>query len=97
LGISIWNPEGRGKGYGTDTVLVLLWVGFHVLGLNNIYLYALERNARAIHVYEKVGFRKVGVFREIMYSMGQFQNAVAMDITKSDFMKQYPPGTRIAE
>jgi RimJ/RimL family protein N-acetyltransferase len=97
LGISIWNPDGRGKGYGTDAVLVILWIGFHVLGLNNIYLHALEHNVRAIHVYEKVGFKKVGIFREIMYSMGKFQNAVAMDIIKSDFMEEYPPGTRISE
>ncbi|MFW9932157.1 MAG: GNAT family N-acetyltransferase [Candidatus Thorarchaeota archaeon] len=97
FGISIWNPEGRDKGYGTDAALVTLWVGFHVLGLNNIYLYALEHNTRAIRTYEKAGFKKIGVFREHMYSMGKFQNAIAMDILKDEFMKKYPPGTMISD
>lgn len=97
LGISIWNPEGRNKGYGTDATLVTLWVGFHVLGLNNIYLYALEHNKRALRTYEKAGFKKIGIFREHMYSMGTFQNAIAMDILREEFLERYPPGTSILE
>ncbi|MDF1538310.1 MAG: GNAT family protein [Candidatus Thorarchaeota archaeon] len=93
LGIALWNPEGRDKGYGTDTMNVLLWIGFHILGLNNIYLYALSSNTRAIHVYEKVGFKHIGVFREMLYSMGKFQDVVAMDIVQKEFLEQFPPGT----
>ncbi len=97
LGISIWNPEGRDKGYGTEAVLLILWVGFHVLGLNNIYLYALEHNARAIRTYEKTGFKRIGIFREHMYSMGKFRNAIAMDILRDEYLEKYPPGTMIFE
>lgn len=93
LGICLWNPESRDKGYGTDVVKVMLWVGFHILGLNNIYLYALANNTRAIRVYEKAGFKHIGVFRENMYSMGKFQDTVAMDIVKSEFLALYPPGS----
>jgi len=97
LGISIWNPSGRNKGYGTDATLVTLWVGFHVLGLNSIYLYALEHNKRALRTYEKAGFQRIGVFRKHMYSMGKYQDAVAMDITKDEFLERYPPGSMISE
>ncbi len=93
LGIALWNPEGRDKGYGTDTVNVVLWIGFHILGLNNIYLYALGSNARAIRSYEKAGFKHIGVFREMLYSMGKFQNVVAMDIVRKEFLERFPPGT----
>ena len=36
FGIAIHNPENLGKGFGTDTTRVMLWVGFHILGLNSI-------------------------------------------------------------
>jgi len=95
LGIALWNPEGRDKGCGTDAVNVMLWIGFQVLGLNNIYLYALSNNVRAIRVYEKVGFKHIGIFREMLYTMGKFQDMVAMDILQSEFLKRFPPGTLV--
>ncbi len=97
LGISIWNPDGRDKGYGTDAVMTMLWVGFHILGLNNIYLHAIAHNARALRTYEKAGFKRVGIFRRHMYSMGEFQDEVAMDILKDEFMERYPSGTSVAD
>ncbi len=68
-----------------------------MLGLNNIYLYALEHNKSAIRTYEKVGFKKVGVFREMLFSMGKFQYMVTMDILKGEFMNRFPPGHTIGE
>lgn len=97
FGIALWNPSGRNKGFGTDATLVMLWVGFHVLGLNNIYLQALEHNKRAIRTYEKAGFKHVGVLREVLYSMGSFQNAVVMDILRNEFLQQYPPSKTISD
>ncbi|MHA1637433.1 MAG: GNAT family N-acetyltransferase [Candidatus Thorarchaeota archaeon] len=94
FGIAIHNPENLSKGYGTDATQTMLWIGFHVLGLNNIYLYALVGNKRAIRSYEKAGFKKIGVFRKMTYSMGKFQDLVAMDILSEEFLEKFPPGTQ---
>lgn len=93
FGIAIHQPSNHNKGYGTDATGVTLWIGFHVLGLNSIYLYALDRNKRAIRAYEKAGFKHVGVFRNAIYVEGQFQGLVAMDILSEEFAEQFPPGT----
>jgi RimJ/RimL family protein N-acetyltransferase len=93
FGIAVWNTESQNKGIGTDATITMLWVGFHVLGLNNIYLYVHGENERAQHVYEKVGFKKIGVFRQMVFSMGKFHDHIAMDILKSEFFERYPPGT----
>jgi len=97
FGIAIHNPENFGKGFGTDATRVMLWVGFHILGLNSIFLETLDRNERAQRAYEKAGFKRIGIFRQASYMAGQFSDHVIMDITREDFLKQYPPGTRIGD
>ncbi|MGD9396760.1 MAG: GNAT family protein [Candidatus Thorarchaeota archaeon] len=93
VGISIYNPEKRGKGFGTDAMLVLLGIGFHILGLNSIYLDTIEDNERSIKVYEKIGFKRVGILRETEYMDGAHKGLLIMDILRKEFIEKYPDGT----
>ena len=97
LGVSIYDPEHRMKGYGTDATRLMLWVGFHVFGLHSIYLDTMEDNERAIRVAEKAGFKKVGIFRETEFVDGEYKGLLYMDILKEEFMSEYPPGRSIEE
>ena len=56
LGIAI-TAEKQDLGYGTEAIRRILEYGFRELGLERIFLKAYPGNARAIHVYEKCGFR----------------------------------------
>ena len=93
VGISIYDPEKRGKGFGTDAMLVLLGIGFDILGLNSIYLDTMEDNERSIQVYEKIGFKQVGLLRETEYMDGAHKGLVIMDILRKEFIEKYPDGT----
>jgi RimJ/RimL family protein N-acetyltransferase len=95
IGVSIHDTENRSKGYGTDATQVVLWVGFHVLGLHSIYLDTMEDNERAIHVAEKAGFKRIGIFRETEFIRGEYKGLLYMDILREEFMEKYPPGTKI--
>lgn len=86
FGISILNPDYLSKGYGTDAIRVILWVGFNILGLHSIYLDTMVYNERAIHVYEKVGFKRVGVLRESEFLDGEFIDLLYMDILRDEFL-----------
>lgn len=97
FGIAIHNPDNLGKGYGTDTTRVMLWVAFHVLGLNTVYLFALASNKRAQHAYEKSGFKHAGVMRQGVFVLGEFKDYAIMDITKEEFLKMYPPGIEVGK
>jgi RimJ/RimL family protein N-acetyltransferase len=97
FGIAIHNPDNLGRGYGTDTTRVMLWVAFHVLGLNTVYLLTLESNTRAQRVYEKTGFKHAGILRQGGYVLGKFHDFKIMDITKDEFFEIYPPGTRVSQ
>lgn len=93
VGISIYDPEKREKGYGIDAMLVLLGVGFHILGLNSVYLDTMEDNELSIQVYEKIGFKRVGLLRETEYIDGAHKGLLIMDILRKEFMEKYPDGT----
>lgn len=92
FGIAIHNPDNYGKGYGTDATKTILWVAFHVLGLNSVYLYTVSFNERAQKAYEKAGFKKTGSFRRALFIQGEFQDVILMDILAEEFLEIYPPG-----
>ena len=85
LGIAIHNPDNHDKGYGTDAMDCLLRFGFNVLNLHRIELWVVEYNKRAIHVYEKLGFKEIGRKREAHYLQGKYHDMVMMDILKREF------------
>ena len=57
LGIAI-TAGMQDRGYGTEAIPAMVHYGMDELGLSRIYLKAFSFNARAIHVYEKCGFRE---------------------------------------
>ncbi|MDR1132204.1 MAG: GNAT family N-acetyltransferase, partial [Oscillospiraceae bacterium] len=54
-------PEYFGRGYGTKLLNAAL-AGLSDLGYKDIFLWVLEENLRAVHFYEKYGFRKSGAY-----------------------------------
>ncbi|MFX1262511.1 MAG: GNAT family N-acetyltransferase [Promethearchaeota archaeon] len=95
--ISIHDPKDRSKGYGTDATRVMLWIGFHILGLESIYLDTFPDNTEAHRAYVKVGFKDVGLLRNTEFREGRYEDLLIMDITREEFFKVYPPGTFIAD
>ena len=57
LGIAI-TASMQDRGFGTEAVSALTEYGLKQLGLKRICLRAKPYNARALHVYEKCGFRE---------------------------------------
>jgi RimJ/RimL family protein N-acetyltransferase len=97
MGISIYDSRHRSQGYGTDATRVMLWVGFHVLGFHSINLDTMEDNLAAIHVFEKAGFKKVGILRETEFVDGKHIGLLYMDMLRDEFMEKYPPGAMIGK
>ena len=66
LFIGIGNKNSRGKGYGKETMSILLDYGFNDMNFHRIQLNVLEFNQSAIALYEKTGFIKEGIYREFV-------------------------------
>ena len=85
VGLFIGEEENRGKGYGQEVLRLLLDFAFGTLNLHNVMLRVFAFNERAIHTYQKVGFREFGRRRESYYAKGRFWDEVHMDILKEEY------------
>ena len=57
LGIAI-TAAMQNAGYGTEAVSAMTEYGIRQLGLKRVFLRTNPQNARAIHVYQKCGFKE---------------------------------------
>jgi len=64
LSIAIGDAANQGKGYGAEALGLALQFAFQELNLHRVQLTVFSYNQRAIALYEKLGFRREGVFRE---------------------------------
>ena len=89
LGIFIGDKEFRNKGYGTEAIRLILDFGFNYLNLNNIKLYLIEYNERALKCYKKCGFKEYGRRRKCNFVNGKYYDTIEMDILAEEFKESY--------
>lgn len=80
LGMFIGDDEMMSHGYGSQALALLLKYAFDEVNLCNVSLNVYAYNQRAIHVYEKVGFRLIGRRRESHIVQGRAYDEIQMDI-----------------
>lgn len=85
LGIFIGDKDEQNKGYGRETIKLILDYGFNTLNLNNIMLEVFSFNEKAIKTYKKIGFKTFGVRKESVYRDGQVYDTIYMEILKDQF------------
>jgi RimJ/RimL family protein N-acetyltransferase len=59
--------------------------GFAELNLHRIELDVLATNARAIHLYERLGFRREGTLRDAQFRGGVYIDLVLMAILEREW------------
>lgn len=89
LGIFIGDKEKQNKGYGTETIKLLLDYGFNYLNLYNINLGLMEFNERAMACYQKCGFKEYGRRRKCNFVNGKYYDTIYMDILAEELKKDY--------
>ncbi|NIW45005.1 MAG: N-acetyltransferase, partial [Gammaproteobacteria bacterium] len=68
-----------------EATRLILEYGFRTLKLHRIELEVYDFNPRAQHVYEKVGFIKEGVRRDVLLWEGLYHSAIVMSILAHEF------------
>jgi RimJ/RimL family protein N-acetyltransferase len=86
-GIFIGNREYWNKGYGAEAFSLLIDFGFRTLNLHNIMLRVYGFNQRARAMYEKVGFKQIGVRRQCLRRNLEVHDIIYMDILPEDFYR----------
>lgn len=88
VGIGMGDPDYRGRGYGTDTMRVVLRYAFQELNLHRVSLDAVAENLRAVRSYEKSGFVLEGRTRGTEYRDRVRGDLVTMGILRSEWEKK---------
>ncbi len=85
VGLSLWRTEDRDHSYGTDALRAMLRWGFGHLNLHRIELSVDAENARAIRVYERLGFVREGRRRQHHFDSGTYHDELMMAVLDHEF------------
>lgn len=86
FGIFIGDKARWNKGYGTETLQLILQHGFNTLNLNRIFLRVFATNPRARRSYEKAGFVLEGTLRQAIYRRGKYIDMEVMSVLRSEWL-----------
>ncbi|MDQ5823855.1 MAG: GNAT family N-acetyltransferase [Chloroflexota bacterium] len=85
FGITIAEPDARGRGYGTEAAQLVLDYAFTACGLHSVYLTTAAYNIAGQRAYKKAGFREAGRLRESDFMGGKFWDLIYMDCLATEF------------
>ncbi|NMM62332.1 GNAT family N-acetyltransferase [Clostridium sp. P21] len=83
--IGLGDVKTRGKGYGKEAMEMTLEFGFQELNLHRIQLDVLSYNKPAITLYENLGFKREGVYREFIHRDGKRYDMYLYGLLKNEF------------
>jgi RimJ/RimL family protein N-acetyltransferase len=81
-------PSFQNKGHGQEMFELIKTFCFDYLNMHRIWLLVMETNKRAIHVYEKAGFKHEGRQREGIYRDGRYVDYLMMSMLREEFDAQ---------
>ncbi len=85
FGIVIGEQAFWNRGYGSKATRAAVRFAFETINLHRVELEVFDFNPRAMHVYEKMGFRLEGTRREAIFQDGAYHDEHVMAILRSEF------------
>jgi len=90
-----WLLSGgtHGKGYGSESLFLLMRYGFLALELNRISSAIASFNSASLRCSEKIGMSREGIQRQRVNWDGEFHDAIAVSMLREEFDELYPDGS----
>jgi RimJ/RimL family protein N-acetyltransferase len=83
----IGEPAYWGRGFARDAVMALLAYAFDRLDLNQVELWALSDNDRAVSMYSRCGFVEEARLRERSFRAGRWVDHIVMSVNRGEFAR----------
>ena len=94
ISIIIGEKNAWGKGYGTESILLLLDYAFRRLNFHRVAIDVVGFNEKAIRFWEKIGFKKEGIQRDGYYYKHKYHDFVMMSILEDEFRELHGGNSR---
>jgi RimJ/RimL family protein N-acetyltransferase len=85
MSIAIGDRANWGQGYGTEAAGLALAFAFDELNLHRVQVTVFSTNERSIALFEKLGFRREGVFREFLHRDGERYDMVLYGLLEHEW------------
>ncbi|WP_214408475.1 GNAT family N-acetyltransferase [Sphaerisporangium fuscum] len=85
IGMILVSPAARGRGIGAAVIEAAMRIAFEELQVHRLDLGVYPHNTRAIGLYERLGFRREGVHREVTLVDGEWWSSVNMSILSHEW------------
>lgn len=86
---TIFNIDGRGKGYFKEVQLVFYNYLFNQINLHKLHSFALVDNEIAIKVDKKIGFEEEGYMKQHIFQDGVYKDVIILSFFKKTFNRLY--------
>ena len=80
----------RGKGIGTEILVLMLRYAFRNLGMNRVYTHIFSDNTASIRSNENVGMKREGLLRQAFYKTGVYKDAIILSMLREEYDRLYP-------
>ena len=85
-GIVIGESAALGRGLAADASRLILNYAFDSLGLHRVFLHLFRDNARALRLYERLGFTAEGLLRRHAMRRGEFVDVIVMGLLREEWV-----------
>lgn len=92
--ICIGEESAKGCGIAKKASMLLLDYAFNELYLNKVYLYTEQENVPAQKLFEKLGFKKEGLFEHDLIYNGRFVNRYAYSLLQEAYRNDFTYSNR---
>jgi RimJ/RimL family protein N-acetyltransferase len=86
-------PEYRGQGYAGEAIRMVLRYYFEELRYQKVTVVIHADNPASIRLHEKLGFQKEGTLRRMVYTRGNYIDALWYGLTREEFSQQVNIGS----
>lgn len=83
-------PSWQGRGYARATTLRAIDYAFGTLNLRKLYLVVDKENVKAVHIYEKCGFKLEAELVDEFFINGAYRTAKRMRLFQHEYLKNKP-------
>jgi RimJ/RimL family protein N-acetyltransferase len=87
IGTLIFNPDTRGRGYGTKAIRLVIEYAFKKLDLRKVYVNLLADNQRRQSYFQRLGFRQEGYLEKEYFLRGEYLDMIRFRLFKEEWKK----------